>query len=154
MASKTTIAWFVRLWGLIRSGIKGEYRGKIHCRGPHPLERGFTMPYAGSCHWCNAVTRCALAGRDNSPTQTPRQPRVPAATTADQLAQKGVHLQVLEQQVDHLTDCTHSQAGKYSSKWQEYRYHHTLSHLYTPDNIRVESWSQHHLRHTQTKDRT
>src|SRR5215470_11467152 len=40
MASKTTIAWFVRLWGLIRSGIKGEYRGKIHCRGPHPLERG------------------------------------------------------------------------------------------------------------------
>src|SRR5712691_5057047 len=28
------------LWVLTRLGIRGGQRGKIHCRGPHPLERG------------------------------------------------------------------------------------------------------------------
>src|SRR5215471_13383876 len=40
MASRTTICSSAMLWGLTRPGIKGWYRGKIRCRGPHPLERG------------------------------------------------------------------------------------------------------------------
>src|SRR5262245_31672152 len=72
MASKTTISWFVRLWGLIRAGIKGEYRGKIHCRGQHPLERGIerTVGYeiggiGSGVELCNGVpadlaARCAI----------------------------------------------------------------------------------------------
>jgi len=55
---------------------------------------------------------------------------------------------------ENLTECTHSQAGKYSSKLWEYRYHHTLSRPYTPDNSRVESCAHPHRRHTQTKDLT
>jgi site-specific recombinase XerD len=30
----------VKLWVLIRPGIKEGQQGKIHCRVPHPLERG------------------------------------------------------------------------------------------------------------------
>src|SRR5215475_12573014 len=41
MASRTIICSSVKLWALIRPGIKAGQRGKIHCRVPHPLERGF-----------------------------------------------------------------------------------------------------------------
>src|SRR6266536_373160 len=40
MASRTIIGSSVMLWVLTRLGIRGRQRGKIHCRGPHPLERG------------------------------------------------------------------------------------------------------------------
>src|SRR5262245_38917150 len=40
MASSTIIGSSVRLWALIRPGIKEGQRGKIHCRVPPPLERG------------------------------------------------------------------------------------------------------------------
>src|SRR5262245_49023792 len=41
MVSKTIICSSVRPWALIWPGIKKGQRGKIHCRRPHPLERGF-----------------------------------------------------------------------------------------------------------------
>src|SRR5262245_58015555 len=41
MASRTIIGSSVKLWALIRPGIKEGQRGKIHCRVPPPLERGF-----------------------------------------------------------------------------------------------------------------
>src|SRR6266498_5427936 len=41
MASRTIIGSSVMLWVLTRLGIRGRQRGNIHCRGPHPLERGF-----------------------------------------------------------------------------------------------------------------
>src|SRR4029450_4027865 len=40
MASRTIICSSVKLWALIRPGIKEGQRGKIHCCVPHPLERG------------------------------------------------------------------------------------------------------------------
>src|SRR5262245_43934781 len=40
MASRTIIGSSVKLWALIRPGIKEGQRGKIHCRVPPPLERG------------------------------------------------------------------------------------------------------------------
>ena len=44
MASRTIICSSVKLWALIRPGIKAGQRGKIHCRVPHPLERGDRRP--------------------------------------------------------------------------------------------------------------
>ena len=40
MASGTIICSSAKPWALIRLGIKGRQRGKIHGRVPHPLERG------------------------------------------------------------------------------------------------------------------
>src|SRR4030095_9236510 len=40
MGSRSIIGSSVRLWVLTRPGIRGRPRGKIHRRGPHPLERG------------------------------------------------------------------------------------------------------------------
>jgi type I restriction enzyme M protein len=40
MVSRSIIGSSVRLWVLTRPGIRGRPRGKIHRRGPHPLERG------------------------------------------------------------------------------------------------------------------
>src|SRR6266498_5087725 len=48
MASRTIIGSSVMLWVLTRLGIRGRQRGKIHCRGPHPLERGVGGKMASS----------------------------------------------------------------------------------------------------------
>src|SRR5262245_17632053 len=40
-ASKVIIGSSVRPWALIQPGIKEGHQSKMHCRVPHPLERGF-----------------------------------------------------------------------------------------------------------------
>ena len=50
MASRTIIGSSVMLWVLTRLGIRGRQRGKIHCRGPHPLERGSITMIGQRCH--------------------------------------------------------------------------------------------------------
>src|SRR5262249_1553384 len=40
MASRTIIGSAVKLGALLRPGIKAGQRSKMHCRVPHPLERG------------------------------------------------------------------------------------------------------------------
>src|SRR5215510_16294322 len=42
-ASKIIIGSSVRPWALIQPGIKEEQQSKIHCRVPHPLERGINL---------------------------------------------------------------------------------------------------------------
>src|SRR5262249_56450800 len=42
-ASKIIIGSSVRPWALIQPGIKEGHQSKIHCRVPHPLERGLEV---------------------------------------------------------------------------------------------------------------
>ena len=46
MASRIIICSSVRLWALIQPGITEWQRSKIHCRVPHPLERGMHRGWA------------------------------------------------------------------------------------------------------------
>src|SRR5262245_46658280 len=66
MASRTIICSSVKLWALIRPGIKAGQRSKIHCRVPHPLERGllrYSLQYNDGqldTHGVSYITQDAL----------------------------------------------------------------------------------------------